>query len=41
MEASIIADIALGKIKPKVKRNCQPKSAKQIEEDNCNDEDSS
>ncbi|KAJ7837578.1 hypothetical protein B0H14DRAFT_2589176 [Mycena olivaceomarginata] len=38
MEASITADIMSGKIKPKVKRNCQPKSAKQIDEDNYNDE---
>jgi hypothetical protein len=28
MEVSITADIALSKIKPRVKRNCQPKSAK-------------
>jgi hypothetical protein len=40
MEASITADITSGKIKPKVKRNCQPKSAKQIDDD-YNDEDSS
>ena len=41
MEASIAADITSGKIKPKVKRNCQLKSAKQIDEDNYNDEESS
>jgi hypothetical protein len=33
MEASITADIVSSKIKPKVKRNHQPKSAKQIDED--------
>ncbi|KAJ7301728.1 hypothetical protein DFH08DRAFT_978494 [Mycena albidolilacea] len=41
MEADIAADIASGKIKPKTKRKRQPKSAKEIDEDNYNDEDSS
>ncbi|KAJ7801765.1 hypothetical protein B0H14DRAFT_3489237 [Mycena olivaceomarginata] len=39
MVVSIAADITSGKIKPKVKRNRQPKSAKQIDEDDYNDED--
>jgi hypothetical protein len=41
MEVSIAADIVSGKMKPKVKRNCQQKSAKQIDEDDYNDRDSS
>jgi hypothetical protein len=41
MEVDVMADIASGKMKPKVKRKRQPKSAKEIDEDNCNDEDSS
>ncbi|KAJ7307845.1 hypothetical protein DFH08DRAFT_975235 [Mycena albidolilacea] len=40
MEAEIAADIASGKLKPKVKRKRQPKSAKEIDEDDY-DEDSS
>ncbi|KAJ7788841.1 hypothetical protein B0H14DRAFT_2627858 [Mycena olivaceomarginata] len=40
MEESITADIASDKIKPKVKRNRQPKSAKQIDEEDYNEEDS-
>ncbi|KAJ7842387.1 hypothetical protein B0H14DRAFT_3456923 [Mycena olivaceomarginata] len=40
MEAEIAADIASGKLKPKVKRKRQPKSAKEIDEDDYNDEDS-
>ncbi|KAJ7728120.1 hypothetical protein B0H14DRAFT_3518688 [Mycena olivaceomarginata] len=41
MEADIAADIASGKIKPKTKRKRQPKSAKEIDEDDYDDEDSS
>ncbi|KAJ7713198.1 hypothetical protein B0H14DRAFT_2644936 [Mycena olivaceomarginata] len=41
MEANIAADIASGKIKPKTKRKRQPKSAKEIDEDDYDDEDSS
>jgi hypothetical protein len=41
MEADIAADIVLGKLKLKVKRKRQPKSTKEIDEDNYNDEDSS
>ncbi|KAJ7803254.1 hypothetical protein B0H14DRAFT_3487683 [Mycena olivaceomarginata] len=41
MEVSIAADIVSGKIKPKAKRNRQLKSAKQIDEDDYNGEDSS
>jgi hypothetical protein len=33
MEADIAADIVSGKIKPKTKRKRQPKSAKEIDED--------
>jgi hypothetical protein len=40
MKADIAADIALGKLKPKVKRKRQPKSAKEIDEDDYDDEDS-
>ncbi|KAJ7828558.1 hypothetical protein B0H14DRAFT_3466242 [Mycena olivaceomarginata] len=41
MEADIAADIASGKMKPKVKRKRQLKSTKEIDEDNYNDKDSS
>ncbi|KAJ7344093.1 hypothetical protein DFH08DRAFT_962231 [Mycena albidolilacea] len=41
MEADIAADIASDKIKPKTKRKCQPKSAKEIDEDDYDNEDSS
>ncbi|KAJ7331089.1 hypothetical protein DFH08DRAFT_815171 [Mycena albidolilacea] len=41
MEANIAADIASGKIKPKTKRKRQPRSAKEIDEDDYDDEDSS
>ncbi|KAJ7866273.1 hypothetical protein B0H14DRAFT_3442541 [Mycena olivaceomarginata] len=41
MEADIAADITSGKMKPKTKRKCQPKSAKEIDEDDYNDEGSS
>ncbi|KAJ7791089.1 hypothetical protein B0H14DRAFT_2625402 [Mycena olivaceomarginata] len=41
MEADIAADIASGKMKPKTKRKRQPKSAKEIDEDDYDDEDSS
>ncbi|KAJ7861192.1 hypothetical protein B0H14DRAFT_3445522 [Mycena olivaceomarginata] len=41
MEVDIAADIVSGKIKPKAKKKCQPKSAKEIDEDNYNNEDSS
>ncbi|KAJ7314816.1 hypothetical protein DFH08DRAFT_972551 [Mycena albidolilacea] len=41
MEADIAADIAPGKMEPKTKRKCQPKSAKEIDEDDYDDEDSS
>ncbi|KAJ7323560.1 hypothetical protein DFH08DRAFT_817595 [Mycena albidolilacea] len=40
MEADIAADIASGKMKPKTKRKRQPKSAKEIDEDDYDDEDS-
>ncbi|KAJ7810093.1 hypothetical protein B0H14DRAFT_2607604 [Mycena olivaceomarginata] len=41
MEADIAADIASGKMKPKMKRKRQPKSAKEIDEDDYDNEDSS
>ncbi|KAJ7355179.1 hypothetical protein DFH08DRAFT_803226 [Mycena albidolilacea] len=41
MEADIAADIASGKIKPKAKKKRQPNSAKEIDEDDYNNEDSS
>ncbi|KAJ7813771.1 hypothetical protein B0H14DRAFT_2604578 [Mycena olivaceomarginata] len=41
MEADIAADIVSGKMKPKTKRKRQPKSAKEIDEDDYDDEDSS
>ncbi|KAJ7831285.1 hypothetical protein B0H14DRAFT_3464122 [Mycena olivaceomarginata] len=41
MEADIAADIASGKMKPKTKRKRQPKSAKEIDEDDYDNEDSS
>lgn len=41
MEAKIAADIASGKITRKPKRKREPKSAKQVDEDDYNDEDSS
>ncbi|KAJ7847221.1 hypothetical protein B0H14DRAFT_3453875 [Mycena olivaceomarginata] len=40
MEADIAADIVSGKIKPKAKKKRQPKSAKEIDEDDYNNEDS-